>query len=248
MNRLRGPSELIILLIVAIAILLVILKVKRVIVFGSFSDEIYPPVSTAFILLKLDRKYLQILEKIIDLQEFTVYSAYRIVDIPVTTLWRMLKKMENMALLYRAGKYFTISPKGLVILYYYHNDPRVKEKAIGKLSNIWQLSSEDVKRLLDFVLKYLQSRSISPLLICYNQLMSVIMILPEELKRSEEIQDIIAKIYLKTFPVISSNGCEGVILESPKGKELIAVKCKYVGYKLNHKCKILECSFNGKKE
>ncbi|WP_369610495.1 MarR family transcriptional regulator [Sulfurisphaera javensis] len=188
---------------------------------------------------------MKILTKLTLIGPLSSYRLSQELGIPSATAWRVLKKLCKEGYVSKGEKNFSITPKGLAVLFKNYKDERVRKIIAKRLKEIWNYEGDvsEVYSLLKDVSNLIENNKIDIKNVCLNYPVSLAGFLyPFINELSEETKRLIAHYLLKTFPSVNITPyCRGIISFNDKGiPYAIAVNCKVEGIKLNHYCEILQ--------
>ena len=193
-------------------------------------------------------KELKILHK---LALSSIVSSYRLsqeLGIPSSTSWRLLKKLCKEGYARKEDKGFSITPKGLFILYKTYKDDKVRKTVTKRLKEFWNYDGEieDIYAILDDISRLIDNNKIEIKNLCFNLPASLVgFLLPFSHELSEGSKKILAYYITKTFPTVNITPfCKGVVSFDERGiPYAIAVNCKVEGLKINHYCETIQKLF-----
>lgn len=193
-------------------------------------------------------KELKILHKIAISGVVSSYRLSQDLGIPSATTWRLLKKLCKEGYTHREDKGFSITPKGLFILYRSTRDEKIKKIVIKKLKDIWNYEGEveDISHIFDDIIKLMDNNKIEIKNVCFNYPASVAgFLLPFSTELSDGTKKVIAYYITKTFPTVAITPfCKAVVSFDERGIPYgIAVNCRKDGLKLNHYCETIQKIF-----
>lgn len=197
-------------------------------------------------------KELKILHK---LAASSIVSSYRLsqeLGIPSATSWRLLKKLCKEGYVHKEDKGFSITPKGLFILYKTYKDDKIRKIATKRLKEFWNYDGEveDIHAILDDISKLIDGNKIEIKNLCFNLPESLVgFLLPFSHELSEGSKKVLAYYITKTFPTVNITPfCKGVVSFDERGIPYgIAVNCKVEGLKINHYCETIQKLFSRNK-
>ena len=197
-------------------------------------------------------KELKILHKLAISGTVTSYRLSQELGIPSATSWRLLKKLCKEGYVRKEDKGFSITPKGLFILYKTYKDEKVRKTVVKRLKEFWEYDGEieDIYAILDDISKLIDNNKIEIKTLCFNLPVSLIgFLLPLSHELSERSKRVLAYYITKTFPTVNITPyCKGVISFDEKGiPYAIAVNCKMEGLKMNHYCEVIQKLFTKNK-
>lgn len=209
-----------------------------------------------FILLlsaKSSIKEIKILTKLALLGPLSSYRLSQELGIPSATAWRILKKLCKEGYVNKGDKSFSITPKGLAILFKNYKDDKIRKLIAKKLKDSWNYEGDinEVYSLLVDLSNLIENNKVDVKNVCLSYPTSLAGFLyPLVNELSEESKRIIAYYMLKTFPSsYITPYCRGIISFDEKGVPYaIAVNCKLEGIKLNHYCELIQKMYSKKTE
>ncbi|GAA5419773.1 winged helix-turn-helix transcriptional regulator [Sulfurisphaera tokodaii] len=194
-------------------------------------------------------KELKILSKLTIIGPLSSYKLSQELGMPSATAWRILKKLCKEGYVQKGEKNFSITPKGLAILFKNYHDDKIRKVVAKRIKEIWNYegSVDEIYCLLKDMVDLIDKGKIDIKNICLNYPASLAGFLyPLASELSEETKKVIAHYMLKTFPSTNLTPyCRGIIsFDNRATPYLIAVECKAEGIKLNHYCELLQKLYN----
>ncbi|AWR96138.1 hypothetical protein DFR86_00305 [Acidianus sulfidivorans JP7] len=197
----------------------------------------------------LDGRETEALEFLVIYEYLTSYKLAKISDIPVSTVWRILLKLKSLSLVAKQERGFTITPRGLVFVYYLTKKESIRLHALQRLKEAWKYdgSIDEIKSFLSALNEFLKKYEISLISICFNHPISVVsLMLPRANELDEPSKRVLARFILKTFPTITlPNGCKAIIsFDENEEPYALAADCKVQGVRIFHKCPYISRQFS----
>ncbi|EWG06721.1 MAG: hypothetical protein ASUL_07884 [Candidatus Aramenus sulfurataquae] len=194
--------------------------------------------------LSLDDDDLVVLEHFVSLPHLTSYKFSKLTKIPNATAWRLFLKLAELGLIKKSSKGFAITPRGVVLTYIFTAKKNVKANCLKLLKELWRYggSEEELGKFIDDFYKVITSAGISPFIVCFNQPITIAMMMYNRLNEvSEDSKKVIAEMLLNYFSPVEVNGCRVLISYDGEGRPYaIAAKCRKEGIKLNYYCSEIE--------